>query len=193
MSASDAERSLHDARAVLGTTTARWLALAETIPGHLVARDPTPGEWSALACLQHLVDNEELVMLPRLEAILAGRDFDPNHPRSRRTAPESSEHAAALARDLARRFDELRTATLRIVDTLRDRDLARSARHPRHGLVTMATMLQYWAGHDLMHTVQAERAVMQPFIEAAGPWRPAFADHDVGAEDARDGDPGRER
>jgi len=57
----------------------------------------------------------------------------------------------------------------------------------------MATMLQYWAGHDLMHTVQAERAVMQPFIEAAGPWRPAFADHDVGAEDARDGDPGRER
>jgi hypothetical protein len=30
-----------------------------------------------------------------------------------------------------------------------------------------------------MHTVQAERSAMQPFINACGAWRPYFADHDV--------------
>jgi len=36
-----------------------------------------------------------------------------------------------------------------------------------------------WAAHDLMHTVQAERALMQPFLAKSGPWRPYFADHDI--------------
>lgn len=47
--------------------------------------------------------------------------------------------------------------------------------------VTLREMLNEWAGHDLMHTVQAELAVMQPFITASGPWRGYFADHDAGA------------
>jgi hypothetical protein len=34
------------------------------------------------------------------------------------------------------------------------------------------------AGHDLMHTVQAERALMQPFIAGCGPWQPYCADHE---------------
>ena len=33
--------------------------------------------------------------------------------------------------------------------------------------------------HDLMHTVQAERAILQPFIIGSGPWRLYFQDHDV--------------
>jgi len=32
-----------------------------------------------------------------------------------------------------------------------------------------------------MHTVQAERALMQPFIEGCGPWRPYFRDHAAGS------------
>jgi hypothetical protein len=28
-----------------------------------------------------------------------------------------------------------------------------------------------------MHTVQGERAILQPFIEGCGPWKPYFADH----------------
>jgi hypothetical protein len=35
-----------------------------------------------------------------------------------------------------------------------------------------------------MHLVQAERAVMQAFIPETGPWRSAFADHDVDASGA---------
>ena len=32
-----------------------------------------------------------------------------------------------------------------------------------------------------MHTVQAERALMQPFVAGSGKWRAYFADHDVEA------------
>jgi hypothetical protein len=32
----------------------------------------------------------------------------------------------------------------------------------------------------LEHTVQAERALMQPFIEGCGPWRMYFLDHVAG-------------
>ena len=96
-----------------------------------------------------------------------------------------------MARELAARFDELRAAALRVVDGLGEADMSRSARHPRHGPVTLALLLQYWAGHDLMHSVQAERALMQPFIEASGPWRTEFADHDaaIARGSDREGEP----
>jgi len=55
--------------------------------------------------------------------------------------------------------------------------LPRTARHQELGPVTLEQLLHEWAAHDLMHTVQAERALMRPFIEGCGPWRPYFADH----------------
>ncbi len=39
------------------------------------------------------------------------------------------------------------------------------------GTVTLAELLQTWAAHDLNHTVQAERALMQPFMLGCGTWR----------------------
>jgi len=58
-------------------------------------------------------------------------------------------------------------------------DLSRQARHQELGIVTMHELLHEWAGHDLMHTVQAERALMQPFIQGCGPWQSYFSDHFV--------------
>ena len=43
----------------------------------------------------------------------------------------------------------------------------------------MDELLNEWAAHDLMHTVQAERALMQPFIQGCGPWQHYFQDHVV--------------
>lgn len=31
-----------------------------------------------------------------------------------------------------------------------------------------------WPAHDLNHTIQAERSLMQPFIRGCGPWRKYF-------------------
>jgi hypothetical protein len=60
-------------------------------------------------------------------------------------------------------------------------DLERTAGHPELGQVTLREMLNEWAAHDLMHTVQAERALMQPFVVGSGKWRGTFAAHDAAA------------
>ena len=45
--------------AILSTTPARWLSMAETMPVEQFTRPPAPKEWSAMECLLHLVDTEK--------------------------------------------------------------------------------------------------------------------------------------
>jgi hypothetical protein len=78
---------------------------------------------------------------------------------------------------LANEFSRLRQQSLALLAKLAPADLPRKARHQELGLVTLDQLLHEWAAHDLMHTVQAERALMQPFIDGCGPWHPYFADH----------------
>jgi hypothetical protein len=63
-----------------------------------------------------------------------------------------------------------------------DDDLGRTKQHPKLGTVILAEMLHTWAAHDLNHTVQAERALMQPFMLGCGPWRSFFRDHEIGGQ-----------
>jgi hypothetical protein len=51
------------------------------------------------------------------------------------------------------------------------------ARHQELGIVCLNELLHEWAAHDLMQTVQAERALLQPFIQGCGPWQSYFEDH----------------
>lgn len=164
------------ARSVLATTPERWSALARIEPD-LLARPPAAGEWSALECLQHVVDTEAAVFSTRVRAILDGRDFEAFDPDRDGTLATVTRSAPELAADLA----PLRAEGLALLDGLSPDDLGRTARHAELGVVTMAELLNEWAAHDTMHLVQAERAVMQAFIPGSGPWRPAFADHDVEA------------
>jgi hypothetical protein len=79
----------------------------------------------------------------------------------------------------------MRVASLELLARLTPADLSRTARHSELGSVTLEQLLHEWAAHDLMHTVQAERALMQPFIAGSGPWRGYFADHDAEARTRR--------
>ncbi|QBD75210.1 hypothetical protein EPA93_04055 [Ktedonosporobacter rubrisoli] len=65
------------------------------------------------------------------------------------------------------------------LQNLQDGDLARTVQHPQFGTVTLARMLHTWAAHDLMHTVQGERVLMQPFMLGCGPWRVFFRDYEM--------------
>ncbi|MGW8250602.1 MAG: hypothetical protein ACWGO1_08165, partial [Anaerolineales bacterium] len=62
---------------------------------------------------------------------------------------------------------------------LQPQDLERRSRHMELGTVSLGDMLNEWPAHDLNHTVQAERALMQPFIQSCGPWQEYFTDHMV--------------
>ena len=162
-------------KAVLSTTAAHWKNLTETLSADVLTRRPAPGEWSAIECLQHLVDTERLVFPVRFQALLAGRDFEAFNPDAQGTATAEIQTPA----DLAAEFARYRTANLTALAQVTDSDLSRTARHSELGIVTLAEFLDEWVAHDLNHTVQAERAMMQPFIAGCGPWRGYFADHDI--------------
>ena len=162
-------------RAVVSTTAARWTTLAETLPADLLARKPAAGEWSAVECLQHMIDTEQAVFALRVQAFLDGRDFPGFDPDAQGTTGSVTRPAPTLAAE----FALLRAGSLSLLATLKPSDLVRRARHEALGPVTLGEMLNEWAAHDLMHLVQAERALMQPFIAGSGPWRSYFAEHVV--------------
>ena len=159
---------------VLETTPARWQALCESLPPGQLSRIPAEGEWSALDCLNHLLDTEKNIFPVRVRAFLAGVNFPAFNP---------DEEGAAIANPtpsaLAAEFAALRADSLALLKTLQPADLARTALHPELGQVTLEQLLQEWGGHDLNHTIQGEQALMQPFIAGCGPWRKYFAGHDI--------------
>jgi uncharacterized damage-inducible protein DinB len=161
-------------RAVLATTPGRWLALTAEVPDDLLRQAPEPGEWAAVDCLRHLRDAERDVFPVRLRAFKVGQDLAPYDPERQGRAP-GDETPAALAEEFAR----LRAANQALLADVKPEDLDLTVTHGEYGPVRLGEMLHYWAAHDLMHTVQAERALMQPFIAGSGPWRAMCADYDV--------------
>ena len=158
------EDILEQARRVLSTTPARWESMAQALPAELLGRPPAAGEWSALECLQHLLDSE-VVFNARIKHFLAGQDFPTFNPAGagKRFSTAPAEMAAGLAR--------LRQQSLAALAALTPDDLERRVRHSELGPVTLGELVHQWAAHDLDHTVQAERALMPPFILGCGPWQ----------------------
>ena len=159
-------------QSILTTTPDRWQSLAAAVPTELFNRQPAPGQWSAHECLNHLVQ-VELIFYSRIQAFLAGKDFPAYHPETEERAFDPTGPAG----DLARQFAERRQHSLTLLAALQPADLERTARHQELGLVTLRQLLSEWAGHDLCHTMQGERALMQPFIESCGPWEIYFREH----------------
>jgi len=159
-------------RSVLATTPIRWENLAQTLPAELLTLPPAAGEWSALECLQHILDTEN-IFAARLKYFLAGQDFPAFNPDKEGTRHSSTPSPL----EMTAHFTRLRKDSLASLAALTPEDLKRRARHAELGMVSLEEMIHEWAAHDLNHTVQAERAVMQPFILGSGPWQVYFQDH----------------
>jgi hypothetical protein len=160
---------------VLESTPQRWIQLAEKLSPELFQRKPAPKEWSAYDCLRHIVDTEKSVFPARVGYLLRGEDFPAFNPDEERKEPRGNITPVQLAGEFAR----MRTESLALLSKIGEADLNRTARHQELGMVTLGEMLHEWAGHDLMHTVQGERAILQPFIGGCGPWKRYFSDHAV--------------
>jgi uncharacterized damage-inducible protein DinB len=165
---------LEDVQAILSITPERWQRLISTLSTDLLTRPPAAGEWSALNCLQHLLDAERMLFPVRLRAFLAGQDLHDFDPHQQHATPDSQ-----TPEQLVAAFVHARQESLILLKQVKDDDLGRTVQHPKLGAVTLAEMLHTWAAHDLMHTVQAERALMQPFMLGCGGWRPFFRDHEI--------------
>lgn len=161
-------------KAVLATTPPRWLNMTKTLPIDLLKRPPAVGEWSATECLIHLFDTEH-IFPTRLQALLAGQAISAFDPES-----QGTKNIAASPEQLATDFANLRQSSLAALERVTPLDFNRTAEHSELGTVTLGQLLHEWAAHDLTHTIQAERAIMQPFIHGSGSWRFYFQDHEVG-------------
>jgi hypothetical protein len=141
-------------------------------------RPPPRGRpWSA--CSIHIVDTERLVFPPRLEALRQARDipaFDPDQQGLHDTGDGSP---AALAAT----FAQLRATNLAALAEVRADEFGQSGVHSELGRVTLGQLLHEWAAHDLDHTIQAERALMQPFILGCGPWQGYFIANRIVSEE----------
>lgn len=164
-------------QAILGTTAGRWTNLMGAVPADLLQRPAAAGEWSAIDCLQHLLDTEQGVFPVRVRAFLEGEAISAFDPET-----EDGDYSGYTPEQLAAHFAKHRAESLALLGQLTPADLERSAVHSELGEVTLGQMLNEWAAHDLMHTVQAERALLQPFAAGSGPWRSSFADHDLGGD-----------
>ncbi len=167
-----------DLKAVLRSTPLRWNTMAQTFPEDLLRRQPKTGEWSALECLQHLIDLDRILFPVRIKAIFAGEVFP--HFDVTKQGPMIAQDATPSA--LAAEFEVVRAENLNFLQTITEEDFERPGIHPRLGPVTLAQVLYQWGGHDLMHLVQAEQALMQPFIEGCGAWRTFFTAHSATIE-----------
>src|SRR5262245_31512806 len=99
---------LSSIQSVLITTPSRWLALTSSVNTELLVRPPALGEWSALECLQHLVDAERWVFPVRVQAFLAGQDLQAFDPERQGTKFDPQRPPSELAAE----FAQLRTASL---------------------------------------------------------------------------------
>ena len=161
-------------KAVLTVTPETWLRMARELPPELLSLAPAPGQWSAVECLQHLIDTERVFQF-RLGCLREGKDFPAFNPDAQGKKPDGNRRAAELAQE----FAALRSESLKALAAIGADDFTRTARHQELGPVTLGQMVHEWAAHDLNHTVQAERAMMQPFIAGCGAWQQYFADHRV--------------
>lgn len=157
---------------VIEGTAVRWVNMAQTVSVDLFSRKPSPNDWSALETLVHILDTED-IFPSRIKAFLAGQYLPAFNPDSQGTKLSGITSPAALAAELAKK----RTANLPILKMLTPGDLLRTSIHAELGKVTLGEMINEWAAHDLNHAMQAERALMQPFIDSCGPWVVYFKEH----------------
>lgn len=164
---------LANATAVLTIIPEQWQQMARTVPDRLFRQPAATGQWSALECLHHLAAVENVFFF-RLSVFLEnGAEFPGYDPDSPENKSDANTNPTALAGEFARR----RAASLKALGMVSTDILERRARHAELGEVTLKQLLHEWASHDLNHTVQAQRALMQPFIQGSGPWMKYFTDH----------------
>src|SRR5207249_8820683 len=145
-----------DPAEVQASTRARLLALVKDA-GSDLRQTPTPGQWSVLELLGHLVD-AEIVVSGRYRWVLShdrpqilGYDQDRWVERLRHNDDPPDE--------LLEVFSTLRNANLRLWNRSSADDRQRVAMHAERGPESYELMFRMLAGHDRFHLDQMRRTL----------------------------------
>lgn len=136
------------------TVTAELLhSLIDPLSPAFIDRPPAPGKWSIREIVAHLADCE-LVFAFRLRQTLAAdhpviQPFDQAVWGERYTPYD-------IASGLAM-FTAARNWNLKLLTTVNDADRHRPVTHPERGTMTLWTIVETMAGHDVNHLQQVEK------------------------------------
>lgn len=136
---------------VIARTTGRLRELVETM-GSLVERRPAPGKWSGREIACHLADCE-IVFAFRLRQALSQQKhviqpFDQN-AWAATYGGQSADTAVAV-------FAAVREWNLALLRTVPPVALSTPLTHPERGDMTVQTIVETMAGHDINHLDQLE-------------------------------------
>jgi uncharacterized damage-inducible protein DinB len=138
---------------VITATVERLHALIDPLSPAQADRNPEPGKWSIREILVHLADCE-MVFAFRLRQTLAEAHHI-IHPFDQSIWGERY-----AAYNLKAAFDLLAAArnwNLKFLTTVTDDDRHHPTTHPERGTMTLWTIVETIAGHDLHHLQQIER------------------------------------
>ena len=165
------EPTLRDVTDVLSRTPGVLTALLAGLPPGVVSHRVTPGSFSPLDVVGHLIHGEKTDWVPRIKLILTSGDTVPFVAFDRRGFEGSIRGRSAS--DLVSAFESLRKENLEYITglSLTTDQLSSVGQHPELGHVTLRQLLATWAAHDLNHVDQVIRVLSSRYTEAVGPWR----------------------
>ncbi len=140
---------------VLGQLHSAVTELVSGLSDEQLRQPETPGKWSIVEVVQHLVDSE-LVWAYRLRLVLAQdrpvlTGFDQDRWASRLNYRDAKLDVAL------EELRVLRAANLRLLQSLGPDELRRVGVHSERGEESVGHMLRLYAGHDLAHRRQLRR------------------------------------
>ena len=144
-----------DAVAVIAGTPARLAALTGRMSAERVETPIAPGKWSVRQIVTHVAD-VEIGFGFRLRQALAGVSIQPFD----QDAWAESYGRYSLA-DALEMFSALRAWDVALISGLSEADKALKVTHPERGEMTLWTIVETMAGHDLNHLAQVERVAAE--------------------------------
>jgi hypothetical protein len=137
----------------LRATTTTLAVELSGVPPRVLAWHPAPGEWCAKEVLGHLIETEERGFAGRIRIILASQD-PPLQPWDQNAVATARRDCERDAAELLGELAALRQDSVRLVEGLTSRDLARGGHHPKVGYLRVTDLLNEWVHHDRNHIRQ---------------------------------------
>jgi len=142
-----------DPRVVIAATPARLTAQAVRLGADGLRRSPAPGKWSAAEVICHLADCE-IAFAFRIRQTLAEDNHvcQPFNQDAWAKSYSQLDPQAALEQ-----FAAARRWNVALLQTVPPAGMAKTLTHPERGQMTLQTVVETMAGHDINHLSQLER------------------------------------
>ncbi len=143
-----------DAREVIRATPHNLIHLADSLGAGGFERSYAPGKWTARMILCHLADCE-IAFGFRIRQALA-QDNHLIQPFDQDAWAQPYGNPSFHAQTALHVFCDLRGWNVLLLDSLDPEAFRRRVRHPERGEMTLETIVEIMAGHDLNHLHQLE-------------------------------------